>query len=259
MTSTRHLLIHALIMAMLCLAGSAFASETQTQPKKIVVAVNSNWPPMEMKDKKGKFTGYEIDLINAIAKETGITLKLVEMPWKKIFSELDRGTCDAVIASVSITDSRKEKFDFSEPYFTAEQVLVVPKAKAEEPLNGKTIAAFKLTTGAETIRLYQKVNITFYTVEETEKAFRDLSKGFIDGILCDSPLAVNYALFDKKYKSRFAIKTGTVPEGCPTPREDYGIVVKKGNAELLSLLNQGILSVRGKGIEDQLRQKWIKN
>ncbi len=259
MTDTRHLLIHALIMIMLCLGGYAFASETQAMPKKIVVAVNSNWPPMEMKDRKGKFTGYEIDLINAIAKETGITLKLVEMPWKKIFSELEAGTCDAVIASVSITDRRKEKFDFSEPYFTTEQVLVVPKAKAEEPLNGKTIAAFKLTTGAETIRLYQKVNITFYTVEETERAFRDLSKGFIDGILCDSPLAVNYAFFNKQYKSRFVIKTGTVPEGCPTPREDYGIVVKKGNAELLTLINQGLLSVRDKGIENQIRQRWIKN
>lgn len=243
-----------LLGILLCMALTAFTYDG----KKITIAVNSNWPPMEMKDKKGKVTGYEIDLINAIASEAGLQVNYVDVPWRRIFNELDEGKYDAVIASVSITDGRREKYDFSEPYFTAEQFMVVPKARVDEPLNGKTIAAFKLTTGAESIRLYQKCNITFYTVEETERAFKDLSKGYIDGILCDSPLAVDYAMFNKKYKGRFAIRTGIIPEGCPAPREDYGIVVKKGNAELLALINQGLQAVREKGIESKLREKWIK-
>jgi polar amino acid transport system substrate-binding protein len=213
---------------------------------------------MEMKDQKGRIVGYEIDLINAIAAEAGLQVKFTDVPWRKIFNELDEGKYDAIIASVSITDGRREKYDFSEPYFTAEQLMVVPKAMAEEPLNGKTIAAFKLTTGAETIRLYQKCSITFYTVEESEKAFRDLSKGYIYGILCDSPLAVNYAVYNKKYKGKFAIRTDVIPEGSPIPRENYGIVVKKGNAELLALINQGLQTVRDKGIEGRIRDKWIQ-
>lgn len=254
MSSQRFLVSCALAGILLCVAVPAHAFDG----RKITIAVNSNWPPMEMKDKKGKVTGYEIDLINAIAAEAGLQVKYVDVPWRRIFNELDEGKYDAVVASVSITDGRREKYDFSEPYFTAEQFLVVPKAKADESMNGKAIAAFKLTTGAETIRLYQKCNITFYTVEETERAFKDLSKGYIDGILCDSPLAVNYAVKDRKYKGKFAIKTGVIPEGCPTPREDYGIVVKKGNAELLALMNQGLKAVREKGIEDRLWEKWIK-
>ncbi|HRW80208.1 MAG TPA: transporter substrate-binding domain-containing protein [Desulfomonilia bacterium] len=243
-----------LIGVLLCMAVTAHAYDG----KEIAIAVSSTWPPMEMKDQKGKITGYEIDLIDAIASELGLKVKYVDVPWRKIFNELDNGTYDAVIASVSITDGRKVKYDFSEPYFTAEQLLVVPKARADEPLNGKTIAAFKLTTGAETIRLYQKCNITFYTVEETERAFKDLSKGYVDGILCDSPLALNYAVFNEQYKGSFAVRTAVIPDGCPVPREDYGIVVKKGNMELLGLINQGLQAVREKGIESKLREKWIK-
>lgn len=255
MSSKRFLILFTTLSALLFTTVLAFAYDG----KKITIAVNSNWPPMEMKDKKGKVTGYEIDLINAIAAETGLQVKHVDVPWRRIFNELDEGKYDAVIASVSITDGRRERYDFSEPYFTAEQVLVVPKAKMNDPLNNKTIAAFKLTTGAETIRLYQKCNITFYTVEETERAFKDLSKGYIDGILCDSPLAANYAVLEKKFKGKFAVKTGIIPEGCPAPREDYGIVVKKGNTELLALINQGLQAVREKGIEDRLLEKWIQH
>jgi polar amino acid transport system substrate-binding protein len=243
-----------LVISLVCMAMTLHAYDG----KKILVAVNSNWPPMEMKDQKGRIVGYEIDLINAIAAEAGLQVKFTDVPWRKIFNELDEGKHDAIIASVSITDGRREKYDFSEPYFTAEQLMVVPKAMAEEPLNGKTIAAFKLTTGAETIRLYQKCSITFYTVEETEKAFRDLSKGYIYGILCDSPLAVNYAVYNKKYKGKFAIRTDVIPEGSPIPRENYGIVVKKGNAELLALINQGLQTVRDKGVEGKIREKWIQ-
>lgn len=225
--------------------------------RKITVAVNSNWPPMEMKDDAGKIVGYEIDLMNAIASEVGLDVDYVDVSWRKIFSQLDEGRFDAVVASVSITDGRRERYDFSDPYFTAEQVFVVRKAMAGAPLYGKTMAAFKLTTGAEAIRLYQKCNITFYTVEETDRAFSDLSRGFIDGILCDAPLAASYAEHNRKYEGMFTLREATPPEGCPAPREDYGIVVKKGNADLLALINQGLQAVRGKGIEDALRRKWI--
>jgi polar amino acid transport system substrate-binding protein len=230
----------------------AFAGKT------LVVAVNPNWPPMEMKDKKGKITGYEIDLIKAMGEAAGFKVKFIEVPWKTIFNGLEKGNYDAVLASVSITESRKDKYDFSEPYFTTEQLFVVPKAKREEPLREKSIAAFKLTTGAEALRLYQKVNIAFYTVEESDKAFKDLSKGFIDGILCDSPMAVDYATYNNTYKDKFALTTCLLPDGVQIAKENYGIAVRKGNAEVLDLINQGLHAVKEKGIESEIRTKWIK-
>ena len=235
-----------------------FMSTPAFAGKTLVVAVNPYWPPMEMKDKKGKITGYEIDLIKAMGEAAGFRVKFIEVPWKTIFNGLEKGKYDAVLASVSITEARKDKYDFSEPYFTTEQLFVVPKAKREEPLREKSIAAFKLTTGAEALRLYQKVNIAFYTVEETDKAFKDLSKGFIDGVLCDSPMAVDYATCNKKYKDKFALTTCMLPDGVQIPKENYGIAVRKGNAEVLDLINQGLQAVKEKGIESEIRTKWIK-
>ncbi len=235
-----------------------FMSTPAFAGKTLVVAVNPNWPPMEMKDTKGKITGYEIDLIKAMGEAAGFKVKIVAVPWKTIFNGLEKGKYDAVLASVSITEARKDKYDFSEPYFTTEQIFVVPKAKREEPLREKSIAAFKLTTGAEAIRLYQKVNIAFYTVEETDKAFKDLSKGFIDGVLCDSSMAVDYATCNKKYKDKFALTTCMLPDGVQIPKENYGIAVRKGNAEVLDLINQGLQAVKEKGIESEIRTKWIK-
>ena len=235
-----------------------FMSTPAFAGKTLVVAVNPNWPPMEMKDRKGKITGYEIDLINAMGEAAGFQVKFIEVPWKTIFTGLEKGNYDAVLASVSITESRKDKYDFSEPYFTTEQLFVVPKAKREEPLREKSIAAFKLTTGAEALRLYQKVNIAFYTVEETDKAFKDLSKGLIDGVLCDSPMAVDYATYNNTYKDKFALTTCLLPDGVQIPKENYGIAVRKGNAEVLDLINQGLHAVKEKGIESEIRTKWIK-
>ncbi len=225
--------------------------------KILKVAINPNWPPMEMKDKKGKVSGYEIDLIKAMGEAAGFQVKFVEVPWKDILSGLDKGKYDAVLASVSITEGRKEKYDFSDPYFTSEQIFVVPRAKVEEPLRGKTIAAFKLTTGAEALRLYQKVSICFYTVEETEKAFQDLSKGFIQGVLCDSPVALDYAVNNKSYRDKFATTFGVMPDGVQVPKECYGIAVKKGNFETLGLINQALQAVKDTGAEGAIRDRWI--
>ena len=129
----RRWITYILVGILLCVFPGIPAFAVQT----LVVAVNPCWPPMEMKDSKGKISGYEIDLIKAMGNEAGFKVKFVEVPWKNIFNGLDGGKYDAVLASISITDARKEKFDFSEPYFTTEQLFVVPKAKVEEPLRKK--------------------------------------------------------------------------------------------------------------------------
>ena len=234
------------------LTGSAFAG------KAMVVAVNANWPPMQIKDDKGNITGYEIDMIRAIASEAGFQVKIVNVPWSRIFKDLDAGKCDAVMASVSITQSRKEKFDFSEPYFTAEQLLVIPKALVGTPLTGKEIAVFKLTTGADAIRESQRCKMTYYTVEETEKAFKDLADGQVAGVFCDSPVALKYAFSKGKYYGKFAITSETYVVDNQLPKEEYGIAVKKGNAKTLDLVNKGLQAVKGKGIDNQIRDKWFR-
>jgi polar amino acid transport system substrate-binding protein len=248
----KKLLSYFISVILMCL----FMSSLAFAEKNLVIAVNANWPPMQMKDSKGNISGYEVDLLKAIAAEAGVKVKMVNVSWRNIFNDLKAGKYDAVMASVSMTDARKEKFDFSESYFTAEQILLVPKAKANAQLTGKTIAVFKLTTGAEAVRRTQGCNITYYTVEETDQAFKDLSKGFVDGVLCDSPVAYNYAA---KHNGKFVLKGDACALAKKSANEEYGIAVKKGDSQTLDLISKGLKAVKCKGIEAKLKDKWFKH
>lgn len=244
--------IFVIVLVGIFLSSGTFAQET------IVMAVDGNWPPMKIKDADGNLIGYEIDMIKAISTEGGFQIKITEVPWKDIFRELDAGKFDAIMASVSITDERKARFDFSVPYFSAEQLLVVPKSAVKKSYKGKTIAAFETTTGAAALRKAELVTVRSYLSTETTKAFDDLAAGRIDGILCDTPVAVNYAFFRDTYKGRFAIDSELSILGTPSVSEEYGIVVKKGNAEVLNQINRGIKAVKAKEIDYEIRARWIK-
>jgi polar amino acid transport system substrate-binding protein len=230
----------------------AFAQRT------IVLAVDGDWPPMKMKDVNGDLTGYEIDMIKAIGTEAGFQVKIVEVPWETIFNDLDAGKFDAIMASVSITGPRKEKYDFTLPYFSADQLLVVPKSSVSKPLGGETIAAFEATTGASMLKKSELVARKLYPVSETERPFKDMADGKVAGVLCDSPVAINYAFFKDAYKGKFAITSEQSVLGKPSIKEEYGVVVKKGNTEILNLLNKGIKGVETKGTDKKIRADWIK-
>jgi polar amino acid transport system substrate-binding protein len=234
------------------LCSGAYAQRT------VIVAVDGDLAPMKMKDDKGNLAGYEVDMIKAMAEEAGFQVTLMEVPWKDIFSGLEAGKYDAVMSSVSITAERKKKYDFTQPYFYAEQLLVVPKSLAGASLEGKTIAAFEATTGASALRKSALVQKKYYPLARTELPFKDLADGKIDGVLCDTPVAINYSFLNEAYAGKFAIASEKTVLGKPSAREEYGIVVKKGNAEVLTLLNKGLKGVADKNIDNRLKDKWIK-
>src|SRR5512141_3051405 len=108
----------ALLSVTVMLSGPAFAAG-----KKIVVATDATWPPMEMVDKDKKIVGFDIDFLNAVAKEAGFTVEFKNTAWDGIFAGVEAGQYDAIISSVTITDERQKKYDFSLPYIDAGQIL----------------------------------------------------------------------------------------------------------------------------------------
>jgi polar amino acid transport system substrate-binding protein len=253
MKNNRFLVLMACLVLFLIPAVPVFAG------KVITVAVNAGRPPMEMKDSKGRMTGFEIDLLKAVAKEAGFQVKIRDVPWIRIFKDLEAGKHDAVMASVIITDQKKEKFDFSIPYYTSEMVLVVRKDGASGPFEGKEVAVFRLSAGADMFRKAHLCKITFYTLDETDQAFKDLVKGNLAGILCDSHLAWGYINSKDTYKNKLMLADSTVAATENLPKEECGILVKKGDAATLDLINKGLQSVMEKGTDKELREKWMKS
>jgi polar amino acid transport system substrate-binding protein len=232
------------------MTGTVFASDAQ---RVVTVASDATWPPMEMIDENKNLVGFDIDYMNAVAKEAGFKVVIKNTAWDGIFAGIEVGKYDAIISSVTITDKRKKAMDFSMPYVNAGQVLVVPvasSAKVVADLKGKTLGAQIGTTGAMEIKKVDGVTLKSY--DEIGLTFEDMAAGRIDGIVCDTPIAANYALQKESYKGKFKIV------GEPFTQENYGIVVKKGNKALVELLNKGIKAVQAKGIDKALEKKWLQ-
>ena len=245
--------IVAFVVVMSFIVGSMIAGSVSAAEQEITVATDATWPPMEMVDENKNIVGCDIDFFTAVAKEAGFNVKFQNTAWDGIFAGIAAGKYDAIISSVTITDERKKQMDFSSPYINAGQVLIVPKSSGAAvlaDLKGKSVGAQIGTTGAFEIKKTEGVTVKSY--DEIGLAFEDMAAGRIAGVVCDTPVAADYALQREEYKDKFKIV------GKPFTEEYYGIVVKKGNTELLDLINKGIRAVQAKGIGKELETKWLK-
>lgn len=240
-------LLSVAVLFMVVTSGQAAA------PRKVVVATDATWPPMEMVDANKQIVGFDIDFMNAVAKEAGFVVEFKNTAWDGIFAGVEADKYDAIISSVTITEERKKKYDFSLPYIDAGQILVIPKSdKAARlaDLAGKKVGAQIGTTGAFEVKKVKGAELKTY--DEVGLAFEDMAAGRISGVVCDEPTAIIYALQKKEYADKFKVV------GRPFTKEAYGIVVKKGNKELLDLINKGIKGVKAKKADVQMKKKWLK-
>ncbi len=248
------LTVFLLIGGMLFAEGSKEKAATQSQPLHIVVATDATWPPMEMVNEKKEIVGFDIDLMKEIAKAGGFTVEFKNTAWDGIFAGLAAGKYDAVMSSVTITEERKKKMDFSIPYINAGQVLVVRTetqgVSSLKDMIGKTVGAQIGTTGSFEVEKVKGVKLKTY--DEIGLAFEDLMNKRIDGVVCDRPVAANFALQNKNYKGHLKIV------GKPFTKEEYGIAVRKGNKKVLDAINRGLKKVLDSGINLKLEKKWLQ-
>jgi len=241
------------IVTVCALASLAAAGPAGAAAKTYTVATDATWPPMEMVDASKQIVGFDIDLLNAVAKEAGFAVSFKNTAWDGIFAGIEAGQFDIIASSVTITDERRKKYDFSAPYIDIGQILVVPKAETSASLAGmagKKVGAQIGTTGAFEIK--KSAGVELKTYDEIGLAFEDMAAGRIGGVVCDEPTAVQFALQKAEYQAKFKIV------GAPFTTEAYGFVVKKGEAALVELLNKGIAAVKAKKIDEQLRAKWLR-
>jgi ABC-type amino acid transport substrate-binding protein len=216
---------------------------------RLVVAIEAAYPPMESKAADGAIVGFDPDLVRAIAREEGMTVEFIDQVFDGILPGLAQGRYDAACSSLTITPERAQAVDFTDPYFTAGQVVAVTEKGAGirglEDLAGKTIAVQRNTTGhraAESVK-----GATVRTFDAVEPAFLELLAGRADAVINDEAPTRLYM------RSRPEVRVA----GATFTKEEYGIAVRKGNAALLARLNSGLKKVRASGEYDRLVKQWI--
>ena len=240
--------------ALLAFATLALAAmpALAAQPK-LVFGSDCTYPPMEMLDANKKIVGFDIDMIQAVARAAGFEAVVTNTAWDGIFAGLTAGDYDAVLSAVTITDERARTMDFSEPYVDAGQVIVVQKSLNGLTLlsqfGGRKVGAQIGTTGAIEVAKYKTIKLKSY--DEAGLAIEDLYVGRIDAVVVDSPTAKTYALQNAKYKTKLKIVGDLFTD------EHYGIALKKGNTKALEMINRGLEIIKKNGELAKIAHKWL--
>lgn len=234
-------------------APAPVASAPAPAPAKVyVVGTDAAYAPFEFQNEKGEIVGFSIDLLQAVAAKGGFEVKFVNTPWEGIFNALQQGDRDLLISSITITDERKQTMDFSTPYFDAYQLIAVKgssKVAKFDDLKKLKVGVQTGTTGDEVVtKLQGKNSANVKRFESTPLALKELEAGGVDAVVADNGVVINYVT------NNAAANFKTVSDSAFAP-EQYGIAVKKGNAELLEKINKGIAAIKADGSYDQVYAK----
>lgn len=230
--------------------GGAAAPEGLVSSGTLTACSDTPYEPFEFKE-GGKDVGYDIDLLRAIADSADLKLEVKDLPFDGILGSLAAGDCDVVASAVTITDERKQQVDFSDPYFDADQSLLVKTDQAGElkdlaALDGKTIGVQTGTTG-ETYAKEHAKGATIKSFEDSSGLFAAIAAGQIDAILQDLPVNAYRATKEPTLKVVEKYSTG----------EQYGYAVKKGNEGVLSFVNDGLKALKDSGDFDTIYAKYF--
>lgn len=251
-----------LIAFLLCICCLGMMTGCENGHEKVLkVGTNAEFPPFEFIDNNGEVDGFDVELMNAIGKEIGYQIEFTNMEFKSLLGAINTGGLDAAIAGMTITDDRKDSVDFSDPYFSANQYMIVrienDSITKITDLNGKKIAVQEGTTGDYMCTLDSEN--TVITDEKTvlkrfkkgTDAILELKNGGVDAVVIDESPAKQFVSHNAKDLKYIAV------EGEDIEVEEYGIAIKKGNQELVAKINEGLKAIRENGTYDALIEKYF--
>lgn len=206
------------------------------------IATDTTFAPFEFENDKGEMVGIDLDLLKAIAEDQGFEYELVVAGFSAATTGLEAGEYDAVIAGMSITDARKEKYDFSEPYYDSGVGMAVnadSDIASYEDLNGKTVAAKIGTEGctfAESIA--DQYGFTIMQFEDSSSMYQDVLAGNSVACFEDYPVLGYEISRGTAFKMPLEMEHGN----------SYGFAVLKGqNTELLEKFDAGLKNMKDSG------------
>jgi polar amino acid transport system substrate-binding protein len=214
---------------------------------KLRVGSDIPYPPFELGEPP--YQGFDVDVVREIAKKLDLEATFVKTSFDTIFRNLAQGKFDMVASATTITAERKRTVDFSDPYFPADQSLMVKRGsdiQTAGDLSGKTVGAQLGTTGADYAKDKTEAE-TVRTYDLIDDAFKALEAGQVEAVINDCPVS--------KYAER-AHKNLVVVEAIST-NELYGFAFPKGADELREAVNDKLAEIKDDGTLDKIREKWL--
>ena len=228
----------------------AVDAEIQTvNPGKLTMSTNAAFPPYEMTTDDGGFEGIDVEIAEAIAAELGLELQIDDMDFDAALLAAQEGKSDMVMAGVTVNEERMKVMNFSNPYSTGVQVIIVPEDSeiaTVDDLAGHMIGTQRGTTG----NIYCEddfgaENVTTYDNGLT--AVQALNNGQVDCVVIDSAPAQEFVKANPGLK---ILDTEYVTE-------DYAIGISKENTALLDAVNAALAKLQADGTVQAIVDKYI--
>ena len=234
--------------AALVLATPALAAD------KLRIGTEGAYPPFNQIDASGNVVGFDVEIAKALCAQMKADCEVVTSDWDGIIPALNAKKFDMIVASMSITDERKQAVDFTDPYYTNKLQFIAPKGAEfktdEASLKGKVIGAQRATIAGTWLEdnLGDVVQVKLYDTQEN--AYLDLAAGRVDGVLADK--LVNWEWLKSEPGKDFEFKGEPVYDN-----DRIGIALRKGDAELREKLNSALQAIVADGTYKKINDKYF--
>ncbi|MBB5154373.1 basic amino acid ABC transporter substrate-binding protein [Saccharopolyspora phatthalungensis] len=232
--------------------GTANGGAPVIEAGHLTTCTHMDYKPFEFHD-QGNVVGFDVDLIDSIAKDMGLQRKIVDTPFEGIQSGEDLNTrrCDVAAAAMSITPTRAENFDFSDPYFEATQALLAKKEsniRGLADLHGKTLGVQLSTTGEQYANDNKAANgYEVVQFEDLPLSVTAVQTGQVAAAINDNSVLADYVKNNPEVAITAEFTTG----------DHYGIGVAKGNTALKDQVNASLKKIKENGEYGKIYEKWF--
>jgi His/Glu/Gln/Arg/opine family amino acid ABC transporter permease subunit len=235
----------------LTIAEPVFAQSTLQRVRssgRLRVGIDATYPPFGMAQ-GGEFSGFDVDIARAIARELHVQAELVNASFDGVFPALQNGTFDAVISAVTITPERRTTLLFSDPYIRAGQQVVVRTDSAiagPDNLEGRTVGV-QINTTAQ-FAMEKRPGVTIAKYNTVDLALLDLQNARVDAVASDGPVL------------RYMLRTsfpGLKTVGAEYTDEQFGIVLARDSDDLRRAINAALWKLQDSGDYAKIYGRWF--
>lgn len=234
-----------------CGSSQSGSGGTEQKAKVLRVGTEATYPPFEFaKDGSAELQGFDIDLVNAVAKRIGYTTDIRNMGFDALIPAITSKQLDVAISGMSITPEREKIVNFTTPYYDAGSVIVTKASDTSintlKDLEGKVVAAQIASTGSDEAKAVPGVTVKDFN--DIPSVLQELRSGGVVAAVFDEPVAAYYL---KLAPGEFRmIRTGN-------PSIPIGMAINKENTELLKNINKALADMKADGEYNALSEKWF--
>ena len=245
----KQMFTHKCVLAMVAVLTLLFTA-TFVHAGSLRVGVDTAFVPFEFKGKDGKYTGFDVDLWDAIAKKIGVEYELVPMDFNGLIPGVTTGNLDVILGAITIKSKREEAIDFSHPYFRAGLKVMVgtdnTDIKGPADLKGKVVAVKTGTVAADYAKTLGVKDLRQFP--NIDQAYMETVTGGADAAIHDTP----NVLYFIKTAGQGKVKA----VGANVKAAFYGIGFQQGSA-LREKANVALLKMMESGEFDKIYIKWF--